>query len=122
MPKTGEYHSRCRNLNLRHETGCSILRGKSNGDVQHGFSKSAAMSEVCSKRRRPRARVNIQRVEVGVWEEDQEVLQRLAHALNLNDQAAASLRKMLVAILAEEQGSMSRSLLLAKSPSHRRDH
>jgi len=80
------------------------------------------MSEVCSKRRRPRARVNIQRVEVGVWEEDQEVLQRLAHALNLNDQAAASLRKMLVAILAEEQGSMSRSLLLAKSPSHRRDH
>jgi hypothetical protein len=80
------------------------------------------MSEVCSKRRRLRTRVTMQRVEVGAWEEDQEVLQRLAHALNLNNQVAASLREMLTAILAEEQDSMPRSLLLAMSPSHRRDH
>ena len=80
------------------------------------------MSEVCSKRRRLRTRVNLQRVEVGVWEEDQEVLQRLAHALNLDNQMAASLREMLTAILADDQDSLPRSLLLAQSPSHRRDH
>jgi hypothetical protein len=80
------------------------------------------MSEVCPKRRRLRTRVNMQRIEVGVWEEDQEVLQRLAYALNLNNQAAASLREMLTAILTEEQDSMPCSLLLAQSPSPRRDH